>query len=108
VAHLGLGNKSKMYLPPSRIKLALIKKISLKAVDKESEGFAHFRQTFPKICEAKVKGRIFFCTQITQLFKDQDFNTKLNSTERRAWKEFENNCGNSTGIEKEENYNEIL
>jgi hypothetical protein len=77
-------------------------------MNKESEGFAHFRQKFPKISEAKVKGGIFFCPQITQLFKDRDFSRKWNLTERRAWKAFENICSNFTDIEKEENYNEIL
>ena len=77
-------------------------------MDKESEGFAHLRQEFPKISEAKVKGGISFCPQITQLFEDRDFSTILNSTERRAWKAFENICNNFTGIEREENYNEIL
>jgi hypothetical protein len=102
VAHLGLGDKSKIDLPPSSIELALIKIIY------ESEGFAHFRQKFSKISEAKVKGGIFFCPQITQLFEDRDFSKKLNSKERRAWKASENVCSNFTGIEKEENYNEIL
>ena len=38
--------------------------------------------------EAKMKEGIFIGPQIKQLFKDQDFSTKLNTTERRAWKEF--------------------
>jgi hypothetical protein len=65
VAHLGLGDKSKIYLPPSSIKLALIKNICVKAMDKGSEGFAHFWQKISKITEAKMKGGIFFCPQIT-------------------------------------------
>jgi hypothetical protein len=32
---------------------------------------------------------IFVGPQITQLLKDQDFNTQLNLAERRAWKAFE-------------------
>jgi hypothetical protein len=55
-------------------------------MDEGSEGFAHCRQNFPKISEAKLKGRIFFCPQITQLFEDRDFSAKLNSTERVSWK----------------------
>ena len=47
--------------------------------------------------------------QITQLLKDQDFNTKLNLAERRAWKAFEKSvCRNFLGNEKAENYTEIM
>jgi len=47
------------------------------------------------------------CTNYTP-FEDRDFNIKLNSTERRARKEFENNCRSFTGTGREESYNEIL
>jgi hypothetical protein len=43
-----------------------------------------------------------------QLFQDQDFSKKLNSTERRAWKASENACRNFVGKEKEENYSAIV
>ena len=32
--------------------------------------------------------------QIKELFKEQDFSTRSNSTERRAWKAFEKVCRN--------------
>jgi len=51
---------------------------------------------------------IFIGTQFTQLFKDQDFSTKLNSTERRGCKAFESICRNFLGNESVENYNEIV
>jgi len=63
-------------------------------MDKESEGFAYLRQKFPKVSEVKMKEVIFVGPQITQLFDDQDFSTKLISAERRAWKAFENVCRN--------------
>jgi hypothetical protein len=65
------------------------------------------RQQFLKISEANKKEGIFVGSQIT-LFEDQHFSTKLNSTERRAWKAFENVCGNVPGNENAENYSEIL
>jgi hypothetical protein len=82
--------------------------MSVKAMDKESEGFAYLRQTFPKINEAKKKGRIFVDPQNTQLFEDQDFSTKLNYTERKTWKAFENVRRNFLGNDKAENYSETL
>jgi hypothetical protein len=47
-----------------------------------------------------MKEGIFVGPQITQLFEDQDFSTKLNDTEKRAWKAFKNECRNFLGKEK--------
>ena len=84
VAHPALVDKSKIYFPALHIKLNLIK-IFVKAMDKESQGFASLRQKFPKISEATKKEGILIGPHIKQLFKDQDFSIKLNSTERKAW-----------------------
>jgi hypothetical protein len=54
----------------------------VKTVDKESKGFAYIRQKFSRISEAKMNEGIFVGPQIKQLFEEQDFSTKLNSTER--------------------------
>jgi hypothetical protein len=51
---------------------------------------------------------IFIGPQIKQLFKDQDFSTKLNSTERISWNAFENICRNFLGSEKVENCSAIV
>jgi hypothetical protein len=72
----------------------------MKVIDKESERFAYLGQKFPKVSEAKMKERIFVGPQITQLFNDQDFSTKLTSTGRRAWKAIENVCRNFLVNEK--------
>jgi len=37
-----------------------------------------------------MKERIFVSLQINQLFKDQDFSTKLSSAKRGAWNAYEN------------------
>jgi len=74
-----------------------------------NSGFRGVRQIFPKISEAKMIKGISVGPQITQLLKDQDFNTKLNLAERRAWKAFEKSvCRNFLGNEKAENYSEIV
>ena len=72
---------------PQYIRLGMIN-ISVKVVNKESEGFAYLRLKFSKISEAKTKEGIFVGPQITQQFEDQDFSAELNATERRAWKTF--------------------
>jgi hypothetical protein len=85
-------------------RLGLIK-ISVKVIRKESEGFVNLRQTFATIIEAELKEKLFVDLQTT---KYQGFSTKLNSTERRAWKAFENVCCNFLGNEKMENYCETV
>jgi hypothetical protein len=37
-----------------------------------------------------MKEGIFVGPQIKQLFKDHNFSTELNTTDRKAWKAFEN------------------
>jgi hypothetical protein len=54
-----------------------------------------------------MKEGSFIGSQTRQLFENQDFSTELNSTERRAWKAFENICRNFLGNKKVESYSEI-
>jgi hypothetical protein len=51
------------------------------AVDVDSEGSTNLWQTFPKTSGTKMKGRVFFGSQIKQLFEDNFFSTKSNATE---------------------------
>jgi hypothetical protein len=46
--------------------------------------------------------------QITQIFVDQDFSTKLNSTDRRGWKAFEIICRNFTNNKTTESYSDTV
>ena len=107
VAHLPLVDRTKILLPPLHIKLGLIKQF-VKAMKKESEGFAYVRQKFPRISEAKIKEGIFVGPQINHLFQDPNFRPKLNAAERRAWDAFTNICSNFLGNTKSENYKEIV
>jgi hypothetical protein len=63
-------------------------KIGDEGIKFEHQGFAYLRPKFPRISEAKKKGGIFIGPQITHLFKDQDFSTQLNTTDRRDWEAF--------------------
>ena len=69
-------------MSPLYIKLGLKKK-SVKAMDELSIEVAYLREKFPTIHEAKMKERIFAAPQITQLFEEKDFGTKLNFKERK-------------------------
>ena len=77
-------------------------------IDKQSRRLDYWRQTFPKISDAKMKEGILVRAQIIQLFEDQHFSTKLNFTGRRAWKALWNVCRNFLGNEKSENYSDIV
>jgi hypothetical protein len=55
-----------------------------------------------------MKKGTLFGPQIKQSFEDEVFGTELNSTERRAWKAFENVCRNFLGNEEAGNYSEIV
>jgi hypothetical protein len=83
-AHPALDHKSKIFFwPPLFIKFGLIK-LFVKAMDKESEGFDYLKQTFLKISEAKLRERIFLGPQITQIFKDQNFSTKIDFYRKKS------------------------
>ena len=61
----------------------------------------------PNLSETKTKEGNFVGPQIIQLFEDNDFSTKLNATERRAWEIFLKACRNFLGNKKAENYSKI-
>jgi hypothetical protein len=50
VAHPVLVDKSKIYFPPLHIKVGF-RKVSVKAMDEESEGYGYLRQIFSKMKE---------------------------------------------------------
>jgi hypothetical protein len=103
ITHPAVVDKSEIFLRSLRLI-----KMSVKAMGKESKEFAYLRQKFPKINEAKMNEGIYTGLQIKQLFEDQGFSTKLNSTERRTWKAFQNVYRNFLGKEKAENYSWIM
>ena len=55
-----------------------------------------------------MKEGIFVGSQTKQIFEDHTLSTKLNFTERRAWKAFENIRRHFLGKERMENYSEIV
>ena len=57
-------------------------------MEKQTKGFAYLSQAFARLSETKMTEWIFVGQQIKQLFEDDDFSTKLNGTERRAWETF--------------------
>lgn len=102
VTHLPLVDRTKILLPHLHIKLGLIKQF-VKAMKKDSEGFAYVRQKFQHISDAKIKEGIFVGPHINELFQDRNFRSNLNTLERRAWDAFRNIYSNFLGNTKSEN-----
>lgn len=107
IEHPALVDKTKILLPPLHIKLGLMKNF-VKAINRDGEGFAHLRQKFPRLSEAKIKEGVFVGPQIRELFKDSAFRNSLGDTERRAWDAFANLSKNFLGNRKAENYKDLV
>lgn len=94
-------------LPPLHIKLGLIKQF-VKALDKDGECFKYLKNKFPKLSDAKIREGIFVGPQIRKLFKDQNFQEKMNNLELAAWTSFSQICANFLGNKRSSNYTELV
>ena len=75
---------SKILLPPLHIKLGLMKNF-VKALDRDSRGFAFLHQKFQQKSIEKIKAGIFDGPQIRELIKDTSLHDALNPTELSVW-----------------------
>ncbi|UYV83317.1 hypothetical protein LAZ67_23000493 [Cordylochernes scorpioides] len=96
-----------IYLPPLHIKLGLMKNF-IKAMDRNTSGFAYLKQKCSSISDAKIKEGIFVGPQIRELLQDGNFQNSLNEVEAAAWNSFRNVCNNFLGNVKVENYRDIV
>lgn len=102
-----LIDPSKILLPPLHIKLGLMKQF-VKALNKDGHCFQYLGEKFPAISDAKLKEGIFDGPQIRTLFRDENFITQMNDTEKAAWKSFRNVSQTFLGNEKSENYQNLV
>ncbi|GBO14346.1 hypothetical protein AVEN_273594-1 [Araneus ventricosus] len=110
VPHTGVKNEEneplvaseKILLPPSHIKLSLMKNF-VKAMDCGGNGLQYLHLIFPKVSEAKIKEGIFVGPQFRQLMKDPVFESKLTKKEAAAWTSFKELAKNVFGNHKAEN-----
>ena len=107
VQHLPLVDAKKVFLPPLRIKLGLIKNF-VKAMNKEGEGFKHICETFCYMSKAKLEQGIFVGPEIRKLLKDDVFKMKLTSIELHAWEAFASVATNFLGNHKAPNYEKCV
>jgi len=96
-----------IFLPPSHIKLGLMKNF-VKGMDKTGRGFEYLRNKFPNVSDAKIKKRIFIGPQIRELMQGKQFDEELNESERNTWLSFRRICKDFLGNHKAVSYQDVL
>ncbi|GBM49599.1 hypothetical protein AVEN_31300-1 [Araneus ventricosus] len=84
-----------------------MKKI-FKALPKEGECFTYLCDQFPGLSEAKLKEGVFVGPDIRKMMKDDNFETKMETNERKAWESFKLVITSFLGNKKDPNYKFIV
>ncbi|GBO11908.1 hypothetical protein AVEN_227220-1 [Araneus ventricosus] len=80
----------------------------VKAFPKEGECFKFLCDQFPGLFEAKLKAGVFVGTDIRKIMKDENFETKMETNERRAWESFKLVITSFLGNKKDPKYKSIV
>ncbi|GBO31714.1 hypothetical protein AVEN_69934-1 [Araneus ventricosus] len=68
-------------------KISLMKEF-VKVFPKEDECFKYLCDQFPGLSEAKLKEGVFVEPDIRKMIKDKNFETKMETNERKTWESF--------------------
>ncbi|GBM08084.1 hypothetical protein AVEN_122997-1 [Araneus ventricosus] len=63
---------------------------------------------FPGLSEAKLKESVFVGPDIRKMMKDDNFETKMETNERKAWESFKLVITSFLGNKKDPNYKSIV
>ncbi|GBN61762.1 hypothetical protein AVEN_8143-1 [Araneus ventricosus] len=80
----------------------------LKALPKEGECFKYLCDQFLGLSEVKLKEGVFVGPDIRKMMKDENFETKIETNERKAWESFKLVITNFLGDKKDPNYKYIV
>ncbi|GBM53251.1 hypothetical protein AVEN_128419-1 [Araneus ventricosus] len=80
----------------------------IKALPKESECFKYLCDQFPGLSEAKLKEGVFVGPDIRKMMKDENFETKIETNERKAWESFRRVITSFLRNKKDPNYKSIV
>ena len=94
-------------MSPLHIKIGIVKNF-VKAIVRNGNAFGYLKSKFPKISEAKIKGRVFIGPQIRELVQDSEFDECLSSEERKGWLFVKNVIRNLFGNHKSEHYEQYV
>ncbi|GBM17131.1 hypothetical protein AVEN_251045-1 [Araneus ventricosus] len=102
-----LVDPKKVLLPPLHIKLGLMKQF-VKYLPKEGECFKYLCDQFPGLSEAKMKEGVFIRPDFKKMMKDENFETKMKTNERKAWKSFKLVITSFLGNKKDSKYKSVV
>ncbi|GBM61358.1 hypothetical protein AVEN_112241-1 [Araneus ventricosus] len=80
----------------------------VKVLPKEGECFKYLCDQFPGLSEAKLKESVFIGPNIRKIMKDENFETKMETNERKAGESFKLVIISFLGNEKDPNYKSIV
>ncbi|GBO17822.1 hypothetical protein AVEN_213402-1 [Araneus ventricosus] len=80
----------------------------VKALSKEGECFKYLCDQFPGLSEAKLKEGVFIGPDIRKIMKDENFETKLETSERNTWESSKLVITSFLGNKKDPNYKSIV
>ncbi|GBN83916.1 hypothetical protein AVEN_177652-1 [Araneus ventricosus] len=79
----------------------------VKALPKEGECFKYLCDQFMGLSEAKLNEGVFVGPDIRKMTKDENFETKMETNERKAWESFKLVITSFLGNKKDPNYKSI-
>ncbi|GBM44531.1 hypothetical protein AVEN_217811-1 [Araneus ventricosus] len=80
----------------------------VKALPKEGECFKYLCDQFPGLSEAKLKEGVFVGPDNSKIMKDENFETIMETDERKAWESFKLVFTSFLGNKKDPNYKYIV
>ncbi|GBN15865.1 hypothetical protein AVEN_17984-1 [Araneus ventricosus] len=80
----------------------------VKALPKEGEFFKYLCDQYSGLSEAKLKEGVFIGPDIRKIMKDENFETKMETNERKAWESLKLIIISFLGKEKDPNYKSIV
>ncbi|GBO41656.1 hypothetical protein AVEN_134408-1 [Araneus ventricosus] len=83
-------------------------KLFVKALPKDGECFKYLCDQFPGLSQAKLKEGVFVRPDIRKMMKDENFETKMETNERKSWESFKLGIISFIGNKKNPNYKSIV
>ncbi|GBO33464.1 hypothetical protein AVEN_123576-1 [Araneus ventricosus] len=80
----------------------------VKSLPKDGECFKYLCDQFPDLSEAKLKEGVFVGLDVRKMMKDENFETKMETNERKAWESFKLGIFSFLGNKKDPNYKYIV
>ncbi|GBM21946.1 hypothetical protein AVEN_187944-1 [Araneus ventricosus] len=80
----------------------------VKALPKVGESFKYLCDQLPCLSEAKLKEGVFVGSDIRKMMKDENFENKMETNERKTWESFKLVITSFLGNKKDPNYKSVV